>query len=414
MNNRCAILNDDWSILIRLLPDRWREKARELGAFQRLRAFPDVDALLRTLLDHVAQGSSLRDTSVRATWWGCASVSDVAIWKRLKLAGTWLRWMAEGLMRRWEKPTCWPLLGHNLRMRVIDGTTVQEPGAKGISWRLHYSIELPSLMCTEVHLTRINVGESFKQFKVTPGDVFMGDRGFAHAKGIVCVVLNGGHVIVRVNLTNVPFQDKEGARFPLLDHLRCLSTGEVGDWDVWVPYEKALIPGRICAVRLSAAAQERAVRKTRSKNGKKGAVKEETLEAARYIMVFTTLDRDTGAETILECYGARWQIELVFKRLKSLLRLGHLRKKDTESARAWIHAKLLLAFLIDTIQRRARDLFPWGYPICLETTRKATLCLAGNQLGSRCCETGPDQGGAHARYIHEELECHRTKTLRTA
>jgi hypothetical protein len=414
MKNSCAVFEDDWSILVRLLPEGWREKAKELGALQRFRAFPDVDALLRTLLDHVAEGSSLRDTAVRATWWGCAPVSDVAIWKRLKLAGTWLRWMAEGLMERWVKPTCWTPLGEEYRLRVIDGTTVQESGSKGISWRLHYSIDLPSLLCTQVHLTRVNVGESFKRFKVAPGDVFMGDRGYAHASGIAHAVLRGGHVIVRVNLANVPFHDEKGGRFPLLDHLRSLPPGDVGDWDVWVPYEKALIHGRICAVRLSSAAQERAVRKTRRINGKKGTVKAETLEAARYIIVFTTLDRTVSPETILECYGARWQIELVFKRLKSLLRLGHLRKKDTESARAWIHGKLLLAFLIDAIQRAARDFFPWGYPISLGPARKTTLCLAGNQLYSRWGETRLDQGCAHARDIHEELECHRTKTLGTA
>jgi len=321
-----------------------------------------VDALLRTLLDHVAEDSSLRDTSVRATYWGCAPVSDVAIWKRLKAAGGWLRWMAEGVMKRWIPHNNWDMLGPGLRLRVVDGSTVQEPGAKGISWRMHYSIELPSLMCTEVHLTRVNVGESFKRFEVTPGDVFMGDRGFANANGIAHSVESGGHVIVRVNLTNVNFRDKDGQKFPLLERLRTLQVGEVGDWDVWVPQRNTLIPGRICACKLSEAAQEKAVRKSQRNNGKKGKVKPETLEVARYIMVFTTLDRSFSAETVLECYRTRWQIELVFKRLKSLLKLGHLRKKDTESARAWIQAKLLLAFLTDAIRRAASDFYPWGYP----------------------------------------------------
>ena len=368
MKTSAAVFDDDWTILTTFLPDGWRDMAKKLGALQRLRAFPDVDVLLRTLLDHVAEGSSLRDTSVRATWWGCAPVTDVAIWKRLKLAGSWLRWMAEGVMERWVHPTCWEALGQGLRLRVIDGSTVQEPGSKGISWRLHYSIELPSLMCTEVHLTRVNVGESFKRFEVTPGDVFMGDRGFAHASGIAHSVLRGGHVIVRANLTNIRFRDRQGQQFPLLERLRTLRACEVGDWDVWVADKKTLIPGRICACKLSEAAQEKAVRKSQRKNGKKGKVKPETLEAARYIIIFTTLESSISAETVLECYSARWQIELVFKRLKSFLNLGHLRKRDTESARAWIQAKLLLAFLIDAIQRAARDFFPWGYPLAEGTS----------------------------------------------
>jgi hypothetical protein len=366
MNNSIAVLGDDWSILVRFLPDGWREKAKELGALRRFRAFGDVDALLRTLLVHAAEGCSFRDTAVRATYWGCAAVSDVAIFKRLKAAGPWLRWMGEGVVRRWIGPQSWGLLGEGLRVRLMDGSTVQEPGSRGISWRLHYSIELPSLRCTEVHVTQPKVGESFKRFAVNPGDVVIGDRGYAHAAGIAHTVLSGGHVIVRVNLTNVPLRDVEGERFPLLDRLRSLGDGHVGDWDVWVAHKGALIPGRICAVRLSRAVQEKAVRKARRQNSKKGTVKPETLEAAQYVFVFTTLDRTISAERVLECYRCRWQIELVFKRLKSLLGLGHLRKKDTESARAWIHAKLLVAFLIEAIKRAARDFSPWGYPLTEE------------------------------------------------
>jgi len=363
MNKSYAIFEDDWSLLVRFLPEGWREKAKELGALQRFRAFKDVDTLLRTLLMHVAEGISFRDTAVRATCWGCAAVSDVAVFKRLKAAGPWLRWMAEGVMREGIQDQSWEPLGEGLHVRLIDGTTVQQPGSKGISWRLHYSIELPSLQCTEVHVTRPKVGESIRRFGVRPGDVFVGDRGFAHAAGIAHAVLRGGHVIVRLNLTNVPLRDEKGERFPLLERLRSLGKGEVGDWDAWVSYQGALIPGRICAVKLSGAAQEKAVRKARKQNSKKGRVKPETLEAARYIFVFTTLDRSIAGERIMECFRCRWQIELVFKRLKSLLGLGHLRKKDTESARAWIHAKLLLAFLIEAIKRAARDFSPWGYPL---------------------------------------------------
>jgi hypothetical protein len=35
-------------------------------------------------------------------------------------------------------------------------------------------------------------------------------------------------------------------------------------------------------------------------------------------------------------YRSRWQIELAFKRMKSLMGLGHLPKKDPVSCRAWL------------------------------------------------------------------------------
>jgi IS4 transposase len=62
------------------------------------------------------------------------------------------------------------------------------------------------------------------------------------------------------------------------------------------------------------------------------STKPETLEFAKYVVVFTTRYSGSAAE-ILEWYRMRWQIELEFKRLKSLVQLGHLPKHDDRSSR---------------------------------------------------------------------------------
>jgi hypothetical protein len=43
--------------------------------------------------------------------------------------------------------------------------------------------------------------------------------------------------------------------------------------------------------------------------------------------------------------------------------LGHLPKVDTESARAWLHGKILAALLVQTIVDEGRLFSPWGYPL---------------------------------------------------
>ena len=63
--------------------------------------------------------------------------------------------------------------------------------------------------------------------------MFIGDRGFAHARGIAHVALGGGHFLVRVNLTNVTFRGESRAGFPSWRYLRSLREGEIGDWDVF-------------------------------------------------------------------------------------------------------------------------------------------------------------------------------------
>jgi len=100
-----------------------------------------------------------------------------------------------------------------------------------------------------------------------------------------------------------------------------------------------------------------------------------TLEAAGYIFVFTTLGADVPATAILEIYRGRWQVELAFKRLKSLLALGHLKKVDPQGAKAWLQGKLLVAILIETLIALAERFFPWGYPLAPDSP---SLPMAGN------------------------------------
>jgi hypothetical protein len=369
---------DDWQVLSTFLPMGWQSKARELGALQRCRKFGNAETLLRTLLIHLADGCSLRETAVRARYGNIASVSDVALLKRLKASGEWFRWMTVGVMGGWIEKQPAALFGKELRIRVIDGSTIQEPGSTGSTWRIHYSIELPSLQCEEVYVTSPEVGESFQQFTVHSGDLFLGDRNFGRRADIWHVVQGGGEVLVRINLTNLPLVNKKGASFSLLRHLRTLTSIKLGDWEVWVPYENTLIPGRVCALKKSKEAAERARRKVLQENSRKGAmVKPETIEAAGYTFVFTTLDRTFSPTKVLEMYRGRWQIEIVFKRLKSIIGLGHLRKTDLEGAKAWIHGKLLVAFLIEALIVAGERFFPWGYPISQELS-KVPLPLEGD------------------------------------
>jgi hypothetical protein len=254
-----------------------------------------------------------------------------------------------------------------LNVRLADGTTVQEPGSKGTSSRIHYSIHVPSLTCDEFKVTSPKTGESFKQFTVKPGDLLVGDRGFGKMPGISHVFAGGGNVLVRINLTQTTFVDKNSRRFDILRNLRNLRDGEVGSWDVWIHDDDTLIPGRICAVKKSETAAEKAKRAVRREaKKKKRKVRPETLESAGYIFVFTTLGSSFSARKVLEIYRVRWQVELAFKRLKSLLKLGDLRKFDEDSIRAWIHAKLLVAVLIEALRAAGNSFFPWGYRLCNE------------------------------------------------
>ena len=137
--------------------------------------------------------------------------------------------------------------------------------------------------------------------------------------------------------------------------------GQVGQWPIFLQKQEGWIEGRICAVRKSEAAIASAQQRLRQKASKKQTtLRPETLEYAKYVIVFTTW-RTAPATQILDWYRVRWQVELAFKRLKTLTQLGHLPKSDDRSSRAWLYGKLFVALLAQKLMRVGRDISPWGY-----------------------------------------------------
>ena len=143
-----TIMDEEWELLASFLPAEWRDLARETGAMRRARGettSPEVH--LQILLMHVATGLSLKQAAARARVQGLASVSDVALLKRLRTSEAWLGELARRMIEasRFSRAGVRVPEGH--RLRAVDATTVAEPGATGTDWRIHYSLSLPEMRC---------------------------------------------------------------------------------------------------------------------------------------------------------------------------------------------------------------------------------------------------------------------------
>lgn len=362
-----TLLDEEWGILASLLPDKWRELARETGAIQRARGAVDgPETLLQLLLLHVAGGLSLKQAVARAQTQGLATMSDVALLKRLRSSEDWFREMARLMFEasRFVRPARAPA---GRRLRAVDATTVEEPGATGTDWRVHWSVGLSDLRCDFFAVTDAHGVETYERVPVERGDILLADRGYCTRKGVAHVLAEGGDVVVRLHSTNFPLLAPGGRKpFDLLPRLRALSAGAAGDWPVSFRAAGRLWDARVCAVRKSAAAAEAAKKKliAAASRRQSGPVRAATLEFAEYIFVLVTVARkDLGAAEALDLYRARWQVELCFKRLKSLLRLGHLPKRTDASSLAWIQGKLLTALLVEALVDRARFFSPWGFDL---------------------------------------------------
>jgi hypothetical protein len=349
--------------LVSLFPPDWEEQARSTHAIWRQRGITDAGRLLRTFLLHVAKGYSLRETAVRAREAGLAAISDVGLLKRLRRSELWLHRLCVELWA--ENGVRMPAEVGMRRVRIVDGTIVKEPGKTGSQWRILYSIQLPELRCDFFELTPTvgeGNGESFARVPAGEGDLLLGDAGYCTAAGIESVVARRGDVLVRINPQALVLQDCLGRNFPLLRKLQALKTaGQIGEWRAMVAGTP--VSGRVCAVRKSEQAIRRAHRRLqRHASKKQSQTQPETWEYAKYVAVFTTVEA-APASSILEWYRIRWQVELVFKRLKSLAQLGHLPKYDEQSSRAWLYGKLFVALLTQKLIRVGRDISPWGYEL---------------------------------------------------
>jgi IS4 transposase len=142
---------------------------------------------------------------------------------------------------------------------------------------------------------------------------------------------------------------------------------------VWVRAGESRIAGRLCAIRKSEEAIRRAQRRLDKKRQRRvSSGTAETREYANYVLVFTTLTKEKATtRAVLECYRLRWQIELTFKRLKSIAQLGQIPKQDDQSIRAWLFGKLLVALLTQKLVRIGKTISPWGYYLPAEQTTPA-------------------------------------------
>lgn len=362
-----GLMDEEWAVLRGLLPQDWRELAHDTGAIRRARGVAaDAEVLLRMLLLHAAGGLSLRSAVVRGKELGIAEMSDVALMKRLRTSEQWLRTLAFKMFSKTRFESLTKALDGNRRFRAFDATTIEEPGATGTDWRVHFGLSLPDLQCDYYELTDSKGGEFFSRFPVQAGDVVLADRGYSHRRGVAYVLKSGADVVVRHNTGAFPLQGPCGkSRFNLLDNLRKTPALGAREWQVSFKYAKERYTVRLCAIRKTKAAAEIAKAKAQTAATKKGkSVRPETLEAAEYVIVLTSLPADEYSPgRILELYRARWQIELVFKRMKTLMKLGHLPKFNDESARAWIEGKLLSVLLVERLLGSARFFSPWGYDL---------------------------------------------------
>ncbi len=360
MENK-ALLENEWQYVLNMMPRDLEESAVAKLALRRRREIGSASDLLRLALAYGVCDMSLRQTAAWAELIGLGRLSDVAVLKRLKGADEWLghlilRWLEERGMTTRVPP---------VPVRIVDASIICRPGSTGTDWRLHLGLDLASQRISTVELTGPEGGETLLRHPIEPGQIILGDRGYAQRGGAASVLDAGGHLVLRINWRNFPLQGRAGGPLDLVSCLEILGPGEIGDWEVQFEHQGQLYPIRLVALRKSqAAAQKEQQRIRKEARRKKSRPDKRTLRAAKFTYVITDLPKQQlPTAEVLELYRLRWQIEIAFKRLKGILHFDHLRAKDPDLARSYLCAKILGALIVDEMCNQALSFFPWGYPL---------------------------------------------------
>jgi len=340
--------------LLEVLPLNWEEKAKEYGAMERESGvIRSASSLLRLNMLYVTNEGSFQMAATGMALTEGIVMSKVAAAKRIRKSGEWLRWMAKELCAMQggaiEKPE---FLGDR-QVKLVDASDETTKGRDKNSWRLHYVFNLFEFQCPSMEVTTNKEGERLTRHEVYEKDIMIGDRAYCSVSGIEHVLENKGDFVLRFKSKAFNLYDETGKRLellPLMRHLKPLQSTDIRCF--YKLSNGKLRPLRIVAMKKDAKAIAECKRKMARKVSKKQekAVQPDTVELNEYVVLATSLDYTN--EQILELYRARWQIEQVFFRLKSLFGYGEAPSKRDDTVKAWFFGKLFLAALCESIHKR--------------------------------------------------------------
>lgn len=344
--------------LLAFMPEGWQAKAKELGAFERAREVHSPEELLRLLFLYLTEGKSFAGTSALIRLGGDMELNKTAVYKRIRNSGEWLKWLCENFFRGAgllvEKPG-W--LGGR-EVCLVDGSEDVTRGEEKSYYMLHYCLDAFTLGMREFHITDIRTGEKVGNFEGLGGnDLVVGDRAYGTLPGIRYLRGKGSGYVLRLRGNAFKVYDEGGDELKLTEAFGGLGEGEYGSREVYCRIEGEVVPLRICALRKDGDSERAGLKRLRRTNqrkrGGKGVSKEQE-EYNRYIMVATSLEEEVEASWVMELYRVRWQIELAFKRLKSLFEYNQIPGKVEGSVYAWFYGKLLLAGLCERLVNTGR------------------------------------------------------------
>lgn len=328
--------------------------AREHGAWTRRRAFPSAADLLRGLLAYAVAVSSLRSLGA---WGVLSNVADLApaSWlERLRASGSFLQSVVTALLHIPRPRYLSQLVGG--RVLLVDATRLRLHGGTGNDARLHLAYDVLASQFAQVVLTDGRGAEKVQHYTFKPHDLLVLDAGYGYRSQVATIQEQRADAVVRIYPPTFPLERADGHVLALRDWLDQPGCDQRSR-RAYYTHQGTRYGVRVLAMRQGELQRQAAIKRAKNRARKRERpLSGITQYYADWVVLLTTLlDEETWPEwTIWRLYGARWQIELVFKRAKQLLGLGQLRCRTLESAVPLVWAVLLMWVVHEGVVREVR------------------------------------------------------------
>jgi hypothetical protein len=353
-------LLQDFRIITSLLPEGWQQKAYELGATTRTGKVRHPEELLKLILLYQTSGKSYGKTAAMTKVSLGFSITKNAVFQRISKCGAWLSWLCENICRNagfiCEKPG-W--LSKYNRICLVDTTRVSLEGSDNADYNLHYMLDLFTLDTLEMKLTGSDCGEKLTNFnKLGKNDLMLCDRVYGTLTSINYAISNGSDYCIRLRGNAFNLYDENGNKVDLSELLSDMLEESYISLDLFrnasIGNSDKLEPIRLCIYRKSKEEAKKSVDRIKKSNNNNmgGEVSEIQDFYSNYIVIATSMNDE--CKRVLELYRMRWQVEILFKRLKSIFDYDDIPTKNESTSRSWLNGKLLLVAICEALVNLGR------------------------------------------------------------
>lgn len=241
------------------------------------------------------------------------------------------------------------ILGHT-SVYALDATDIALEGKKGTILRAHTAYSLSECASFNALIADIHTGESAKLFSVKAKSLYFADRAYGKTPQMGYIMMNNADFVFRFSPSHVKmFSDSKCTQ--QVDFESLLSENDqISSFECFFKDKRHIRKIRVIISPLPKDKVDSAIKRAKRKSIKKQCkISGKTILFARYLFLATSISGVHSDEDIIFAYRNRWQIELHFKRSKSLLRFHKLRRSSFSYAfntvSAWLAVTAFVYYL---------------------------------------------------------------------